>query len=134
VRHEAYQIALKGVTRHALGEATTNILQGKLNHQFFPAPNEFRSECNRVTAQTEIYARKAANISRQFAERKQLKDFHEKRTPEQVAQQQAVYKAYCEHWEREKVKNKPPESEVWNRVNERFDKIEDKLADRIGNE
>ena len=44
----AYYVALEGVTRYSLAQAVRSILQGSLNHAFFPSPPELRMECNRV--------------------------------------------------------------------------------------
>lgn len=40
-------VALEGVTRYGLAEAVKAILQGSLNHAFFPSPPELRIQCNK---------------------------------------------------------------------------------------
>jgi hypothetical protein len=44
---ETFFIALEGVTRHGLIEATKAILRGELGHAFFPSPPELRMQCDK---------------------------------------------------------------------------------------
>ena len=41
-------IALEGVTKYGLAEASKAILQNKLGHPFFPEPSELRGLCDRA--------------------------------------------------------------------------------------
>lgn len=41
-------IALEGVTKFGLVEATKRVLKGALDHGFFPSPPELRMQCDKV--------------------------------------------------------------------------------------
>lgn len=44
----AYYLALDGVTKHGLFEASKAILRGALDHAFFPNPVELRKQCDKA--------------------------------------------------------------------------------------
>ncbi|MDR9813752.1 hypothetical protein [Rhizobium hidalgonense] len=44
----AYEVALEGVSRWGLAQATREILQGSLPHGFMPSPPELRREIDRI--------------------------------------------------------------------------------------
>lgn len=46
----AFEVALEGVSRWGLAQATREILQGSLTHGFMPSPPELRREVDRVMA------------------------------------------------------------------------------------
>lgn len=44
----AYSVALENVTRYGISQAVRAIIQGSLDHVFFPSPPELRKECDRA--------------------------------------------------------------------------------------
>ncbi|MBX4966159.1 hypothetical protein [Rhizobium binae] len=62
----AYEVALEGVSRWGLAQATREILQGSLGHAFLPSPPELRREVNRVMGPHEAARRRAAEAERLY--------------------------------------------------------------------
>jgi hypothetical protein len=62
----AYEVALEGVSRWALAQATREILQGSLGHAFLPSPPELRREVDRVMAPHLAARRREAEEARRY--------------------------------------------------------------------
>ncbi len=62
----AYEVALEGVSRWGLAEATREILKGSLAHGFMPSPPELRREVDRVMAPHVAARRREAEAARRY--------------------------------------------------------------------
>ncbi|MGO7605034.1 hypothetical protein ACC718_18655 [Rhizobium ruizarguesonis] len=62
----AYEVALEGVSRWGLVQATREILQGSLPHGFLPSPPELRREVNRVMAPHQAARRREAEEAHRY--------------------------------------------------------------------
>ncbi|MGR9399313.1 hypothetical protein ACU8M5_06040 [Rhizobium leguminosarum] len=62
----AYQVALEGVTRWGLAQATREILQGSLAHGFMPSPPELRREIDRIMAPHVAARRREAEAAHRY--------------------------------------------------------------------
>lgn len=62
----AFEVALEGVSRWGLAQATREILQGSLPHGFLPSPPELRREVNRVMGPHEAARRREAEAARRY--------------------------------------------------------------------
>lgn len=95
ISNTGYFIALEGVTRKRLFDATKRILRGGLGHSFFPSPPEFRMMCDKVAEE------EARKIRREREQREQAgfiarqKHCDEERTPEALARAKATYEKFC---------------------------------------
>lgn len=118
VRTDAYLIALEGVTRFGLGEATKAILRGSLGHGFYPSPVELRQQCDRamdpVWRQGLAYKRKQERQAFNDAERKVMAQ----QTPEARERVRSTYEQYCA---RHEAQREPRPETDWDKINARFD-------------
>ncbi|TCA38491.1 hypothetical protein E0H72_26395 [Rhizobium leguminosarum bv. viciae] len=62
----AYQVALEGCSRWGLAQATREILQGSLTHNFMPSPPELRREIDRIMAPHVAARRREAEAARRY--------------------------------------------------------------------
>lgn len=89
-----YYLALDGVTRYGLSIAVRAIIQGALNHAFFPSPPELRLQCNKAM---EAHERMAENIRRRERENADFNRLHgnpPERTEASKARVAALHEAY----------------------------------------
>lgn len=62
----AFEVALEGVSRWGLAQATREILQGSLGHGFLPSPPELRREVNRVMSPHVAARRREAESAHRY--------------------------------------------------------------------
>lgn len=62
----AYEVALEGVSRWGLAQATRSILQGSLAHSFMPSPPELRREIDRIMIPHVEARRREAEAARRY--------------------------------------------------------------------
>ncbi|TBC42724.1 hypothetical protein [Rhizobium ruizarguesonis] len=62
----AYQVALEGCSRWGLAQATREILQGSLTHNFMPSPPELRREIDRIMSPHVAARRREAEAARRY--------------------------------------------------------------------
>jgi len=62
----AFEVALEGVSRWGLAQATREILQGSLGHGFLPSPPELRREVNRVMSPHVAARRREAEAAHRY--------------------------------------------------------------------
>ncbi|TBF29308.1 hypothetical protein [Rhizobium ruizarguesonis] len=62
----AYEVALEGVSRWGLAQATREILRGSLGHGFCPSPPELRREVDRVMVPHVAARRREAEAARRY--------------------------------------------------------------------
>jgi cytosine/adenosine deaminase-related metal-dependent hydrolase len=86
-----YFVALEGVTRYGLSTAIRAILQGALDHAFFPSPPELRKQCDKAM---EPHREMRARIAMQERIRAEQPPPIPQRTPEQVARVAAAYERF----------------------------------------
>lgn len=116
---EAYQIALKGVTRYGLNLATQAVLRGAHGHAFFPSPAELRRQCD--AAMEPIWRRQREEAlrdeSRMIAKR--CAEIEACRTSEARRRVESVYRRFAEQYEKARVAS---DGFDWSAVNRRFDR------------
>ncbi|WP_245509802.1 hypothetical protein [Rhizobium leguminosarum] len=62
----AFEVALEGVSRWGLAQATREILQGSLPHGFMPSPPELRREIDRIMGPHVAARRREAEAARLY--------------------------------------------------------------------
>ncbi|HYE25079.1 MAG TPA: hypothetical protein VEG32_07760 [Clostridia bacterium] len=92
-----YFVALDSVTRYGLSTAVRSILQGALNHGFFPSPPELRKQCD---AAMEHHERMAEKVRRRERENAEFNRIHggpfPERTEDGRRRVQEAYRAYLD--------------------------------------
>jgi hypothetical protein len=95
-----YFVALEGVTLYGLTIAVKAILQGALQHAFYPSPPELRRQCDEAMKWHERRAERQRLMERSAA------DFANPafvpKPDEARAKVAATYQSYCESWRRAK--------------------------------
>ena len=103
-----YYLALEGVTRHGLQQATKQIMQGSLGHAFLPSPPELRQESEKVMRPIlEARARdrrEAEILKEQHEEKRQREHSQSTWTPESRQRASAKWKAIKAQMQAESAK------------------------------
>lgn len=106
-----YIVALEGVTKWGLREAVRSILQGGLDHSFYPAAPEFRMHCNAIMRPV---IEKIEKERREHLLREQEAEFKtlEPKSPEAKARASAAYSAFLAGIETDKRDGKTEAQEL----------------------
>lgn len=91
----AMYVALEGVTRYGLHEATRVILKGGLGHTFFPTPVELRQRCDSAMSWHERERDRIRRRQLQTDENRRFDEVNAKRSAEAIARQQQAYATFC---------------------------------------
>ena len=99
----AYYTALDGVTRYGLTQAVRAILQGALEHAFFPSPPELRMQCDKAMSWHERMNEKIRRTERENAEFNRQFATPVEKSPLALARVRESYRQFCERSEATKL-------------------------------
>lgn len=126
----AYYLALEGVTRFALIEATRSIHQGALKHAWFPNQVEFRMQCDKVMAP---YVAARRRMEAQAKQQRENEAYERTRQAAAKAGKDRARKAYADFVAGyEAMKRNEPEGFASSLDPELVAKIPDRPAPRLG--
>lgn len=91
---EAFFIALDGVSRYALSEASKAILRGGLPHGFFPSPVELRQQCDKAMKAHHDEAERIRRREETFRERREYERAVAARAPGWQERQKALMRRF----------------------------------------